>query len=488
MNSILESRVLKSSLSGLFKLGLTFYTSCFLVQPLQASGLFPSDLIKNLRQNLLEQIIESDDDETVYFDTSEFSESDDSDEFDSLPEIEPSDLQNNRKTAHQSPRFKSLKSVPKYKNKAPKLKHPPERLSGLSYDWQRVADEVEQSLYPHKFIKGKNNRFQLGLENFGNTCFFNGAMKLLASDEQFTKAISGKVRLERGDEKRGLSQALKENRSERLKTSNRLKNHILTLINLVRQSESSNDKQRHYKKISQQIKKVFRDYRSLYLLTNNRKPEDLPGIQQDPEEFLQTLFDFIGYKDHSGFTLADTIKWDNEDSVRISSTTKNNILNLSIKPFGSPAMSSVQEALDNFLQTERVNGSESNAYVDGEKQFKFIKAPQSLIIQLKRYELDYMTMQTKRVSNPVKVDAIEVPIYDEEGKEKSTAIYSPVAVEVHASLGGNSLNFGHYYTYVKEGEYWIEHNDSRPPFIKYDAEGDISRNAYLIKYNLKSLR
>ena len=476
----------------IFKFGFIWAAFLFL-SPLKASETF---FIDNLRNSILEQIEDSDE---STFNSEDFISEDSliysSDEAESIAHINDSDSESDSDSifthsldlvqSNWYPRISALRQE-KWR-KSSKLKHPPHHLKGLRFDWDEIADRTENGLEPHPYLKNHQNRLQLGLENFGNTCFFNGAMKLLAADEHFVSAIKGKLHLESEARTTETTTIDGAERSQRVKKASRLKNHVVSLLNMIRQSPDARDKQKHYKNISKIIKKVFRDYRELYFLNNQQYPEALPGIQQDPEEFLQSMFDFIGYKDHSGFTLADTIKWDHEDSVRISGRTKNSILSLSIKPFGSPVLTTVQEAIDHFFQVERVSGSASNNFIDGNKQFKMLDAPASLLLQLKRYELDYITMQTKRVSHPVKVEPVQISLFDEEEGQEYIATYKPVAVEVHDTLGGNSINFGHYYTYVKVGENWVEHDDYRPPEINNKAEDDICKNAYLLKYSLESI-
>lgn len=488
MNGIQSFIGFRPSVSLLFC--ITHATICLIWNSASAAEINDEQMLAELRKSILRQIDDtdsSDEDHTFYI------SSDSSDSTLAMEAIDwPEDMDIDSWSVDSSSIASSSQdSYPDFSfdqdtYKPSKLKHPPLPLSGLNYDWQSIATEAVQGLKPQGYLKDSDNRFQLGLENFGNTCFFNAAIKLLAADDHFSKQLHGKAGLtlhaskETGSIDNGL-------RSQQIRKANLLRNHVQTLISLIRQSRGIADRNRHYKQISKLIKKVFRDYRDIYYLSNNRYPESLPGTQQDPEEFLQNLFNFIGYKDKGGFTLADTIKWDYEDSVRISGKTQNTILSLSIKPFGSPTMTSVQEAIDHFLQVEKISGSASNNYQGGEKQFKLLGAPEILLIQLKRYELDYMTMATKRVSNPIKVESIKVPFYDDQGEGQGVAIYQPVAVEVHASLGGKSLNFGHYYTYVKEGDQWIEHNDSTPPHLSHSADEDIRRNAYLIKYRLQAI-
>ncbi|MFK7824031.1 MAG: hypothetical protein AB8G05_07740 [Oligoflexales bacterium] len=477
---IFRNIILSSTRSNQVTTMILTLLACY---PIKAAEISSNSPISNLRKSILEQIEDSDE-STI---NPEYDSISESDEMENIFEKVESTLWDNYKLSKTQEYKSSKEYFPRHirMQKSSGLKHPPHRLKGLSYDLEGISDQRENDLQPHAFLKNNRNGLQLGLENFGNTCFFNGVIKLLASDQDFSLAINRKIHLDNEAELTEDSYSLNVKKSLRIKKSTRLKNHFLTLINMIRQSSDVKDKQRHYKQISKLIKKVFRDYRELYYLSNNKSPESLPGAQQDPEEFLQNLLSFIGYQDHSGFTLADSIKWDHEESVRISSKTHNSILSLSIKPFGFPCFKTLQEAIDHFFNLERVNGSASNNFVGGSKQFKLLNAPKTLLIQLKRYELDYITMQTKRVSSLVKVEPINIKIFDENSGEEYIATYKPIAVQVHDTLGGDSLNFGHYYTYVKEGAHWIEHDDYRPPYINHNADATISKNAYLLKYNLE---
>jgi ubiquitin C-terminal hydrolase len=69
-------------------------------------------------------------------------------------------------------------------------------------------------------------------------------------------------------------------------------------------------------------------------------------------------------------------------------------------------------ALENYLRTEKLEGSnkyhcsECDTKVDALKGLKFKSFPYFLVLQLKRFDLDYVTMQRKKLNDEVKFPEI----------------------------------------------------------------------------------
>lgn len=359
-----------------------------------------------------------------------------------------------------------------------------------------TVESMDKALGPDRFYSDTTT-FR-GLENLGNTCFLNGALKLLVADDKFAKNIS-KSRIAKEKEVTSKMKDDKLDKSRSSKAQKRMKNHLLALFVEIKRLGSSykgrSTEDMRHRKVVKLLKKFIKDFKRILVTKNEQfsgttEPR-IPGQQNDPAEFLQKVFDYIEYKKKFGFELADTVHWDDKNAPSVGVVTKNSMLEVPVKYYEADAESpigvktvkirNVQEAINKYFENERVQGSESNNNVPGSKSFKLLNAPDSLFVNLKRFGVDMLTGEVERVGHKVDVTPIQVNVYDKDGRQIGVAHYGPQAVEVHQGQGTDS---GHYYTYIQGQKGWVEHNDSAKPSYAPTGSNDINKNGYIIKYKL----
>eukprot|EP00644_Phytophthora_capsici_P011176 jgi/Phyca11/545551/estExt2_Genewise1Plus.C_PHYCAscaffold_180225 len=169
-------------------------------------------------------------------------------------------------------------------------------------------------------------------------------------------------------------------------------------------------------------------------------------------------------------------------------------LSLVIRPFGSTEMmKTVEEAIELFLRPEVLN--KENQWMcdkckvkrDAIKGLKFSKLPYILMLQLKRFDFDYATMNRIKLHNKVtfpKYLDMNSYVSDENGGVRPH-VYELYSVLIHS---GSALG-GHYYAYIKslESGKWYNFNDSTVSEIS-DTElktafGGASGSGYSMRYS-----
>lgn len=162
-------------------------------------------------------------------------------------------------------------------------------------------------------------------------------------------------------------------------------------------------------------------------------------------------------------------------------------------------MSSVEEALDNFVVPETMDGDnmwlseELNRKVEAIKGLRFQSPlPYILTLHLKRFDYDYTTWQRIKLSNRISFPfVLDMSKYVNE--PEGSMLYELFSVMIHSG----SATGGHYYAYIKnfgDGK-WYNFNDSNVSEITekdvesmYGAEGSsyksayASTNAYMLMY------
>jgi ubiquitin C-terminal hydrolase len=85
-------------------------------------------------------------------------------------------------------------------------------------------------------------------------------------------------------------------------------------------------------------------------------------------------------------------------------------LSLVIRPFGAPPNKSVEEALDYFVKPEMMSGSDKvecevcGTKTDSVKGLRLASLPDILLLQLKRFDFDYNTLQRVKLNDYVRVN------------------------------------------------------------------------------------
>lgn len=177
-------------------------------------------------------------------------------------------------------------------------------------------------------------------------------------------------------------------------------------------------------------------------------------------------------------------------------------------PLDIKGRKSIEEALDFFIKEEILEGDnkyyceEYGRKVRASKKTVLKKIPRTLILNLKRFEFDYTTMQKKKVNDycefPMDLNLYKWTYDAAKGLDTQKDYnYQLAGVLVHSGTAEG----GHYYSYIKEREpksqnygKWFEFNDTRvqpfnPENLKDEAYGNMRKsgyfgdaNAYLLIY------
>jgi len=243
-------------------------------------------------------------------------------------------------------------------------------------------------------------------------------------------------------------------------------------------------------------------------------------IQEDVDEFfnrltekLETELKFLGLdrilKNSLEIELLQEIESLEKDLPYVSQREE---LSLAL-PLDVKGCKSLEDCLDSFVKEDILEGDNRyycesyNKSIRASKKYLLKKLPQTLILILKRFEFNYLTMQKQKVNSYCEFP-FDLNLYKwtYEGKKnpnsdvKTDYDYNLVGVLVH--LG--TAESGHYYSYIKERESssknynkWFEFNDTRvtpfdPKNLKKEAYGTSSEsresifgggaNAYFLIY------
>ena len=311
--------------------------------------------------------------------------------------------------------------------------------------------------------RSKNYLDKVGLQNLGNTCYFNSLLQNL----YFIKYIRESIISDEND---------KHN-------SNKLYKQLKILLT--------------------EMKFSFNDYivpKNLFnSLENWDKTKLNPKEQMDVSEFFNLLYEKISlsgsryFQDYFEGKFYTTFTCDecNKDSSSNESFTT---INLQVK-----SHKSLKESLNSFFEGEILDGE--NKYfcekckkkVRAEKKITVKDLPQCFVFVLNRFEYDYDKMIRNKISNycelPNEIDM--TPYYD--GVE--------VDQDLHFYLSGmiihqGSSEIGHYYSIIKDPELnkWLLLNDEEiyeidEDYMKEQAFGNFENNgppdspsAYVIFY------
>lgn len=220
------------------------------------------------------------------------------------------------------------------------------------------------------------------------------------------------------------------------------------------------------------------------------KPID-PIDQQDSSEFLQSLLDKVD---------------DNVSGKSASKSVKGTILHV-MKGIGNKFTSesrddfclfplevknnkNFEDAFKTFLQPDIITGYNTETdlgNIDIERYNYLEKAPNTLIVQLKRFEFDLMTGDRRKVNSYFEFPLVAdfSPLMQTQSIQDTKYILTGIIVHSGSSAGG------HYFAYAKEGEKWLCFNDShvsdvnmRPEeMIKTLFGGNTTREVYDPDYN-----
>jgi len=147
---------------------------------------------------------------------------------------------------------------------------------------------------------------------------------------------------------------------------------------------------------------------------------------------------------------------------------------------------SVQKALQRFTASEVLDGqnsykcSKQNKMVKAVKRMTIEDAPNTLIIQLKRFEF---SRSGRKISKQVEFDeTIDLAPFMSHPQPKGSALYDLYGILVH---DGFSMHSGHYYSFLRNvGGDWHRFDDSR--VAPTSARNAMGQQPYILFYAKRS--
>lgn len=135
-----------------------------------------------------------------------------------------------------------------------------------------------------------------------------------------------------------------------------------------------------------------------------------------------------------------------------------------------------------------------SCFVKKEQKEVYLEFKRFKVTGFESYKDNNVIPIIKKIESDINTDNIELKTFNDkqlagktieelEGEEKRT--FQPTAFVVHQ---GNSINGGHYYSYVKEREHnsqesWYRYDDdSRTKVTEYNAKGEMKK-AYIVKFS-----
>ncbi|EAY15310.1 Clan CA, family C19, ubiquitin hydrolase-like cysteine peptidase [Trichomonas vaginalis G3] len=238
---------------------------------------------------------------------------------------------------------------------------------------------------------------------------------------------------------------------------------------------------------------VIKSLQNLFQMMNNEKyvsTEDLTTsfgwdssnvlVQHDVQEFMVILIDYIQehikgtpyenlIKSIFGIENETTIIYQNNDTHSL----KESQLNISVQ-----LTDSITRGIELLTEPELMGGDDAldhnGVKMSATKILNFRRFPKILMIQLSRFSFDRETFM------PIKLmDRCSIVQHIDIGKS-----YSLYCIVTHL---GNSVNLGHYVTYVNSlDDDWYCFNDQCVDILKHSPLNDesITNNAYLLFYYL----
>jgi len=152
----------------------------------------------------------------------------------------------------------------------------------------------------------------------------------------------------------------------------------------------------------------------------------------------------------------------------------------------------LEECLDNMIKDEQLDknnkltcdicGLKNQSF----KKVQIWKAPQILVIQLKRFIINAFGVQTAKIINPVIYPVTNFDIseyFHINSPYKENAVYNLIGINVHREMGFGSINAGHYISIVKNkyNNKWYVFDDAKDPEELEENEIQ-NKNAYLLFY------
>ncbi|EDR27924.1 hypothetical protein EDI_304650 [Entamoeba dispar SAW760] len=354
---------------------------------------------------------------------------------------------------------------------------------------QKIFDKIIKVIYnkhPKKIIplkesisQDEHRRGHVGFYNHGATCYINSALQQLYN----MKIFRDKVLEINCDELKTNSNKSKNNsisNNQNINTlTNKNKQNLDEFTNYF--SNKMDEDSDNYSKdlaieVIHQLQILFtemsigskKSYSTIPLIESiqsYKKRNDLITIQHDTNDFINLLFDCIeeALKGNQIFDCF-TCKFDDIISSLDKNVPYKKIHESESRELFLPLQMSVELSLESFFREEVFNGenmikTDDGKYIVARKQNKLKNAPQYLLLQLNRFSIASDHFST--IKNNEECSFNEIINLSQYGCNQD---YQLIGVIVHIG----SANAGHYFSFIKNEEGWLECNDSNVHLVSFN--------------------
>lgn len=335
---------------------------------------------------------------------------------------------------------------------------------------------------PAKKIKVSEIESSHGLPNLGSTCFANSVLQLLFHTPGIEEILNQKVTIESDPEVKLLEKKLQDANA----SGNQPEIARLTVL-LNEERAKASDRIEFRKNLKQLWIEYSKDspdkkiiVKLLATLWNSPALKQLKmrSEQEDAHEFLVLISSILHVETHPNFHLMTL-------SMRVNPTADRKVLAHEVKesiqlPI-SKKSATLQGCFDHYLQTESLEQAEIAALTEAidctsKRLFFTGQPPESIQFGLKRFN-----HLNQKISTPISGfdQPMFVPFCNAEGTVITQVAFQVDAVVCH---DGRSPYGGHYTTFFKTSDGWLELNDRYEKKYSH-AEGlaVIEKNGYIVK-------
>jgi ubiquitin C-terminal hydrolase len=225
------------------------------------------------------------------------------------------------------------------------------------------------------------------------------------------------------------------------------------------------------------------------------------SITCDPFKIINSTKSWIQYQAREYSPLKNMFNGLTQNTRRCSCCNNTNdmyepfvTLGLSIPDTDPNKSFSIYDCLDNMVHEEQLDmDNKLNCDMCGLKNRGYSKiqlwrTPKILVLHLKRFMVNQFGIPTRKLNNDISYPIKNLNLmkyFDIESPFKDSSMYDLYAVNIHHAFGmGQSINSGHYTTFVKNmtNHNWFHYNDSSPAQLVTQANMLQTNDAYMLFY------